>query len=53
VGNYFPCPVCALRTLKAEIGCGMDIEQVERAKSLDDNWQTNGRFGVLQFGSGC
>jgi Damage-control phosphatase ARMT1-like domain len=24
VGAYFPCPVCALRTLKAEIGCGMD-----------------------------
>ena len=53
VGNYFPCPICALRTLKAEIGCGMDAEQVKRAKSLDDNWQTNGRFGVLQFGSGC
>lgn len=53
VGNYFPCPVCALRTLKAEIGCGMEADQVERAKSLDDNWQTNGRFGVLQFGSGC
>lgn len=53
VGNYFPCPVCALRTLKAEIGCGMDADQVERAASLDENWQTNGRFGVLQFGSGC
>lgn len=53
VGNYFPCPVCALRTLKAEIGCGMDADQVDRAKSLDENWQTNGRFGVLQFGSGC
>lgn len=52
-GVYFPCPVCALRTLKAEIGCGMDRDQVERAKSLDENWQTNGRFGVLQFGSGC
>eukprot|EP00535_Pseudo-nitzschia_heimii_P001389 CAMPEP_0197181938 /NCGR_PEP_ID=MMETSP1423-20130617/6062_1 /TAXON_ID=476441 /ORGANISM="Pseudo-nitzschia heimii, Strain UNC1101" /LENGTH=463 /DNA_ID=CAMNT_0042632285 /DNA_START=183 /DNA_END=1574 /DNA_ORIENTATION=- len=53
VGSYFPCPVCALRTLKAEIGCGMDADQIERARSLDDNWQTNGRFGVLQFGSGC
>jgi len=53
VGNYFPCPVCALRTLKAEIGCGMEADQVERAKSLDDNWLTNGRFGVLQIGSGC
>eukprot|EP00536_Pseudo-nitzschia_multiseries_P010701 jgi/Psemu1/203910/e_gw1.336.9.1 len=53
VGNYFPCPVCALRTLKAEIGCGMDADQVDRAGKLDPNWQTNGRFGVLQVGTGC
>jgi hypothetical protein len=53
VGAYFPCPVCALRTLKAEVGCGMDAEQIERAKTLDDNWQVNGRFGVVQFGSGA
>jgi hypothetical protein len=52
VGAYFPCPVCALRTLKAEIGCGMDAEQIERAKGLNSNWQTNGCFGVVHFGSG-
>eukprot|EP00542_Grammatophora_oceanica_P021178 CAMPEP_0194035038 /NCGR_PEP_ID=MMETSP0009_2-20130614/7500_1 /TAXON_ID=210454 /ORGANISM="Grammatophora oceanica, Strain CCMP 410" /LENGTH=403 /DNA_ID=CAMNT_0038676241 /DNA_START=186 /DNA_END=1397 /DNA_ORIENTATION=+ len=53
VGAYFPCPVCALRTLKAELGCGMDADQVERAKSLDDSWMVNGRFGVVQFGTGA
>jgi hypothetical protein len=53
VGSYFPCPVCALRTLKAELGCGMDADQVERAKKLDDNWMVNGRFGVVQFGKGA
>ena len=53
VGVYFPCPVCALRTLKAEIGCGMEKEQVERAKGLDDNWMVNGRFGVVHFGTGA
>lgn len=53
VGCYFPCPVCALRTLKAELGCGMDADQVEKAKSLDDAWMTNGRFGVVQFGTGA
>lgn len=53
VGAYFPCPVCALRTLKAELGCGMDTNQVERAKSLDDNWMVNGRFGVVHFGTGA
>jgi hypothetical protein len=41
-----------LRTLKAEVGCGMDKEQVERAKSLSDEWMVSGRFGVVQFGEG-
>jgi len=52
VGHYFPCPVCALRTLKAEVGCGMEKEKVENAKSLDDQWLVNGRFGVVQFSMG-
>jgi hypothetical protein len=50
VGSYFPCPVLALRTLKAEVGCGMSKSQIERAKSLDPNWLVNGRFGVVHFG---
>lgn len=49
VGAYFPCPVVALRTLKAELGCGMDPEQTKRAQELDNNWLVNGRFGVVQF----
>lgn len=49
VGAYFPCPVCALRTLKAEIGCGMDPEQTGRAAKVDENWLVNGRFGVVHF----
>ena len=49
VGAYFPCPVVALRTLKAEIGCGMEPAQTKRAQSLDDNWLVNGRFGVVHF----
>jgi hypothetical protein len=52
VGNYFPCPVCALRTLKAEVGCGMEVKKVENAMKLDDNWSTNGRFGVVHFSMG-
>jgi hypothetical protein len=53
VGAYFPCPVCALRTLKAELGCGMDAAQVEKAKGLDDSWLVNGRFGVVHYGPGA
>jgi hypothetical protein len=53
VGNYFPCPVCALRTLKAEVGCGMEKEKVNNAKTLDDQWLVNGRFGVVHFSNGA
>ena len=53
VGCYFPCPVCALRTLKAELGCGIEAEEVEKAKALDDAWMTNARFAVVQFGTGA
>jgi Damage-control phosphatase ARMT1-like domain len=53
VGCYFAAPICALRTLKAEIGCGMAAHQIERAASLDANWKTNGRFGVVHFGRGA
>mmetsp|Transcript_7374 Transcript_7374/g.20471 ORF Transcript_7374/g.20471 Transcript_7374/m.20471 type:complete len:472 (+) Transcript_7374:156-1571(+) len=49
VGAYFPCPVCALRMLKAEIGCGMAPEQTERASKEDANWMVNGRYGVVHF----
>jgi len=35
-----------------KVGCGMSKEQVDRAKSLDDEWMVNGRFGVIHFGSG-
>lgn len=45
----FPVPICALRTLKAELGCGMSKEQTDRASAADPNWMTNGRFGVVQF----
>lgn len=49
VAGYFPAPLCALRTLKAELGCGMPAAAVERASSSDENWLTNGRWGVVQF----
>jgi hypothetical protein len=52
VGAYFPSPVCALRTLKAEIGCGMDAAAVQRAQATDDKWMVNGKYGVVHFGMG-
>lgn len=46
---YFPAPICALRTLKAEIGCGMSKEATMRASQQDVNWLVAGKYGVIQF----
>ncbi|CAN8066018.1 unnamed protein product [Agarophyton chilense] len=46
---YFPSPVCALRTLKAELGCGMKKENTDRAASEDEKWLVAGKYGVVQF----
>ncbi|GMH48750.1 hypothetical protein TrVE_jg7959 [Triparma verrucosa] len=50
VGSYFPCDVVALRTLKAEVGCGMAEGSVEAAKAKDPSWQVDGKWGVVHYG---
>jgi hypothetical protein len=48
-----PCPVCALRTLKAELGCGMECQAGRESKIARYNDRlVNGRFGVVHFGDG-
>lgn len=49
VVSYFPSPICALRTLKAELGCGMSKESMEKAARRDDNWMVAGKYGVVHF----
>jgi uncharacterized protein with ATP-grasp and redox domains len=46
---YFPAPVVALRTVKAEIACGMQPGQAERVTAEDPKWMIDGRWGVVQF----
>ncbi len=48
VCGYFPTNLCALRALKAEIGCGMPEEKTRAARALDEKWLVSGRFGVIQ-----
>jgi len=47
-----PIPVCALRTCKAEIGCGIPVSEQQRAEGLDKKWLVSGKWGVVQLG-GC
>eukprot|EP00903_Cladosiphon_okamuranus_P013637 g12701.t1 len=49
VAGYFPSRLCALRTLKAELGCGMSKEGTERAARQHDDWMVNGRYGCIQL----
>ncbi|KAJ8605800.1 hypothetical protein CTAYLR_000534 [Chrysophaeum taylorii] len=49
VCSYFPAPVVCLRTLKAELGCGMDPVKLKHAQTTDPNFFTNGKWGVIQF----
>lgn len=45
---FFPAPILALRTLKAEVVCGLGEEQVQRVEQEDPEWLVNGRWGVAQ-----
>jgi uncharacterized protein with ATP-grasp and redox domains len=49
VVDYFPAPLLALRTLKAETVVGLEADQVERLGQVDPDWLVNGRWGLLQF----
>ena len=46
---YFPTSIVALRTVKAEITCGLQSGQVESVAAKDPDWMIDGRWGLLQF----
>ncbi len=45
---YFPAPLVALRTLKAELIVGLAPGQAEQAAAADPDWLVNGKRGVIQ-----
>lgn len=49
VVSYFPSPVLALRTAKAETVAGIPPEVRQVAAAHDAHWMTNGRWGAVQF----
>jgi hypothetical protein len=46
--GYFPAPLVALRTLKAEIIVGLRPGVAERLQAEDPSWLVNGKRGVVQ-----
>jgi len=49
ITSYFPAPLLALRTLKAEVACGLAPDQVKRLNDTHPDWLTSGEWGVIQF----
>ena len=45
---YFPAPLVALRTLKAELIVGLPPGESERLRRIDAEWMVNGRRGLVQ-----
>jgi hypothetical protein len=46
--SYWPGSVCALRTLKSEVKCGIDEDKEMEAAAKDCNWLVCGKWGVVQ-----
>ncbi|MBK4731951.1 protein-glutamate O-methyltransferase family protein [Oxynema sp. CENA135] len=45
----FPTSILALRTMKAELACGLQPGQAEWLQKEDPKWMTNGQRGVIQL----
>jgi hypothetical protein len=50
--DYLPVPLAALRTLKAELAVGMELEQIQEVFNRDPSWMTDGKWGVIHFAPG-
>lgn len=48
---YFPAPLVALRTLKAELIVGLPVGRAEELKAQDRDWMIDGKRGLVQFKS--
>ena len=48
VTAYFPAPLVALRTMKAELIVGLGTGDAERLQEGDPGWMVNGRRGLIQ-----
>ena len=50
--DYLPVPLAALRTSKAELAVGLDLDQIMEVYNQDPNWMVDGKWGVVHFAPG-
>jgi hypothetical protein len=46
---YLPAPMLLLRTCKSDLAAGLDPARVVEAAAHDPQWDTSGRWGVIQL----
>lgn len=49
VQNFFPAPLCTLRTLKCDLAVGLEVGQAEKAQAENSDWMLTGTYAVIQF----
>jgi len=47
--GFRPTNLCTLRTVKADLICGLTNEKIEQLFQLDSEWMYTGDYGVIQF----
>lgn len=47
--NFRPTNLCAIRTIKADLICGLKDGVAEELTKLDPEWMETGKYGLIQF----
>lgn len=47
--GFHPTKLCTLRTLKADMVCGLKEGVAEETEAKDQDWMISGKYGVIQF----
>jgi damage-control phosphatase, subfamily III len=49
LNNFEPTNLCALRTIKADLVCGLKPGLADELWETDEKWMATGQYGVIQF----
>lgn len=47
--NFNPTKLCTLRTVKADIVCGLPQGLAEKMETISEKWMETGDYGLIQF----
>ncbi|XP_063835480.1 damage-control phosphatase ARMT1-like isoform X2 [Ostrinia nubilalis] len=47
--GFIPAPIIAVRTVKADLICGLPKGRWEQLNKIDEQWMQKGDYGVIQF----